>query len=191
MWSQTSILGKPGLLVIDGCCERQGWESEFCGRMFNVFRRKGIALVGEAPLKIDSPEGLSETLQDQSGFNCIFLIGHAGRASEMAQLSDFWAWLSNRDGLTPKLLAACTFEDHDPETSRSILSAEGGFAQFAVVPQSPLSPRAAGLYFLKFFTELEFHAPDSITGRMVWFSHAKAKELLRKRHLAGELGIRC
>ena len=191
MWSQSSILGKPALLVVDGSGDRLGWESEFCKRVFNVLRRKRIALVGEAPLKIDRPEGLSEALQDQSAFNCIFLLGHGERVSKKSNLSDFWAWLSNFDGLTSKLLAACTFEDHDPETSRSILSAEDSFAQFAVVPESPISPRAAGLFFMKFFTELEFHAPDAITGRMVWFSHAKARELLRKRRLAGELGIRC
>ncbi len=191
MWSQSSILGKPALLVVDGSGDRLGWESEFCQRVFNVLRRKRIALVGEAPLKIDRPEGLSEALQDQSAFNCIFLLGHAGRVSEKSNLSDFWGWLSEFDGLTSKLLAACTFEDHDPETSQSILSAEDSFAQFAVVPESPISPRAAGLFFMKFFTELEFHAPDAITGRMVWFSHAKARELLRKRRLEGELGIRC
>ena len=191
MWSQSSILGKPALLVVDGSGDRLGWESEFCNRVFNVLRRKRIALVGEAPLKIDRPEGLTEALQDQSAFNCIFLLGHAGRVSEKSNLSDFWAWLSDFDGLTSKLLAACTFEDHDPETSQSILSAEDSFAQFAVVPESPISPRAAGLFFMKFFTELEFHAPDAITGRMVWFSHAKARELLRKRRLAGELGMRC
>ena len=156
-----------------------------------MLRRKGIATAAEVPLKIDRPQLLSEALQDQDAFNCIFLVGHAGRVSGTSNISDFWTWLLNSDRLTSKLLAVCTFEDHDPETSQSILSTENGLPQFAVVPKSPLSPRAAGLFFMKLFTELEFHAPDEITGRMVWFSHAKAKELLKKRRLAGELGIRC
>ena len=191
LWSQTTIPGKPGLLVVDGCRNAQGWEAEFCSRIFNVLRRKGISLVGERPLTVDRPQGLSEALQDQSAFNCLFLVSHAAQIPEESKLSSYWAWLSSRDGLTPKLLAVCTFEDHDPDTSQSVLSAAENFAQFAVVPHSPLSPRAAGLFFMKFFTELDFHAPDSITGRIVWFSHAKARELLRRRRLPGEIGMRC
>ena len=191
MWSQTTIPGKLGLLVIDACRNDRGWESDFCSRIFNVLRRKQMALVGDSPLRVDRPQGLSEALQEQSAFNCVFLVGHAAQIGEESKLSGYWEWLSRLDGLEPKLLAVCTFEDHDPDTSRSILSAEDSFARLAVVPQSALSPRAAGLFFMKFFTELDFHAPDTITGRMVWFSHAKARELLKKRRLPGEIGMRC
>jgi hypothetical protein len=159
--------------------------------MFNVLGRKGINLIGEGPLKVDRPQNLSEALQDQGAFNCLFLVAHGAQVPEESKLSSFWNWLSNHDGLTPKLLAVCTFEDHDPDTSQSILSAEDSFAQFAVVPQSPLSPRGAGLFFMKFFTELDLHSHDAITGRMVWFSRSKARELLRKRRLPGEIGMRC
>jgi len=191
LWSQTAIPGKLGLLVADVSRNDQGWESEFCSRIFNVLRRKGMTLAGERPLTVDRPQGLSEALQDQSAFNSVFLVGHAAQIPEESKLSGYWAWLSSLNGLEPKLLAVCTFEDHDPDTSQSILSAEDSFAQFAVVPQSPLSPRAAGLFFMKFFTELDLHAADAITGRMVWFSHAKARELLRRRRLPGEIGMRC
>ncbi len=191
LWSQTTIPGKPRLLLVDGSRDAQGWEAEFCSRMFNVLGRKGIDLAGERPLKVDRPQDLSEALQDQGAFNCLFLVGHGAQVPEESKLSSFWNWLSNHDGLTPKLLAVCTFEDHDPVTSQAILSAEDSFAQFAVVPQSPLSPRGAGLYFMKFFTELELHSHDAITGRMVWFSRSKARELLRKRRLPGEIGMRC
>jgi hypothetical protein len=150
-------------------------------------------LAGEGPLKVDRPQDLSEVFKGERAFNCIFLVGHGWGAHipEESKLSSFWTWLSNHDGLTPKLLAVCTFEDHDTDTSRSILSAEDSFAQLAIVPQSPLSPRAAGLFFMKFFTELSLHSADAITGRMVWFSRSKATELLRKRHLPGEIGARC
>ena len=191
VWSQTSIPGKLGLLVIDGCRNGQGWETEFCGRMFNVLRRKGIALAGDSPVKVGDPEDLQEALQNHSAFNCVFLVGHAAQIAEESKLSNYWAWLASADDLTPKLLAVCTFEDHDPETSQSILSAADRFAQLALVPKTPLSPRAAGLFFMKFFTELDLHAADAITGRMVWFSHAKARELLKKRRLPGEIGMRC
>ena len=191
IWSQTTIPGKPRLLVVDGCHNHQGWEAEFCTRIFNVLGRKGMDLVGEGPVKVDRPHDLSEAIQDQGAFNCVFLVGHGAHISEESNLSDYWAWLSGQGGLTPVLLAICTFEDHDPDTSQSILSAKDSFAQLAIVPQSPLTPRAAGLFFMKFFTELDFHAPDAITGKMAWFSCAKAKELLRKRRLPGEIGARC
>ena len=191
LWSQTTIPDKRGLLVIDGCANDQGWESEFCSRLFNVFRRKGMTLVGDKPLNVNRPQDLSEALQDQSAFNCVFLISHPSQTAEASKLSSYWDWLSSLEELEPKLLAVCTFEDHDPNTSQAILTAEDSFARFAVVPKSPLTPRAAGLFFMKFFTELDFHAPDSITGRMVWFSHAKARELLRRRRLPGEIGMRC
>lgn len=191
LWSQTTIPGKPRLLVVDGSRNHQGWEAEFCSRIFNVLGRKGMDLAGEGPLQVARPQDLSETIQGHGAFNCIFLVGHGAQIPAESKLSSFWAWLSSHDGLTPKLLAVCTFEDHDPDTSQSILTAEDSFAQLAIVPQSPLSPRAAGLFFMKFFTELDLHAADAITGRMVWFSLSKAKELLRKRHLPGEIGARC
>ena len=191
LWSQTTIPGKPRLLVVDGSHNHQGWEAEFCSRIFNVLGRRGMNLVGEGALKVDRPQDLTEALSDQDAFNCIFLVGRGAEVPGDSNQSSFWTWLSSYAGLTPKLFAVCTFEDHDPETTQSILSAEHSFAQLAIVPQSPLSPRAAGLFFMKFFTELATHAPDAITGRIVWFSHAKARELLKRRHLSGEIGMRC
>ena len=191
-WSQITIPGKPSLLVVDSSRNAQGWEAEFCGRIFKVLYRKGMHLVGEAPLRVDRPQDLYESFLNQEAFNCIFLVGQGPgpHIPEESNLSCYWGWLSSYEGLTPKLLAVCTCEDHDPDTSQSILAAEDSFAQLAIVPQSPLSPRAAGLFFLKFFTELELHAADAITGRTVWFSRSKARELLRRRHLPGEIGMR-
>jgi len=192
-WSQITIPGKPRLLVVDGSNNAQGWEAEFCHRFFNVMSRKGIGLVGEAPLCADHPQDLSEALQDQEAFNCIFLFCHGDEAqgSQKSKLSSFWEWLSRYEGLTPKLLAVCTCETYDPGTSQSILAAEDSFAQLTIAPQSLLSPRAAGLFMMKFFTELDLHAHDSITGKMVWFSHSKAREIMRRRHLPGRVGMRC
>ena len=192
-WSQSSIPGKPRLLVVDSSRNAEGWESEFCNRIFKVLDKKGMQLTGDRPLRADYPEDLSEVFRDQNAYNCILLVGHSGGpdAPERSQVSDFWGWLSAYEGLTPKLLAICTCEDYDLDTSDSILTAEDSFAQFALAPQSPLSPRAAGLFFIKFFNELDLHAEDEITGKMVWFSRSKARELLRKRHLPGEIGMRC
>ena len=192
-WSETTIPGKPRLLVVDSSRNAQGWEAEFCSRIYRVLQRKQMRLAGEGPLRVDRPQDVSEALLDQEAINCIFLFSHGvgPHATEESNLSSFWNWLCSCEGLSPKLLAVCTCEDYDADTSESILTAEDSFASFAIVPQSPVSPRAAGLFFLKFFTELDMHAPDEITGKMVWFSRSKAREFLRKRHLAGEIGMRC
>ena len=192
MWSQTIIPGEPRLLIVDGSGNVQGWESEFCDRIWNVLTRKGFRLVGEGPMRARNPEDLAEPWRDQDSFNCIFRACH-GKATQAGPtgLVAYWDWLSNQQGLDPKLLAVCTWEDHDAETSESILASEDNVASLAIAPQSPLSPRAAGLFYMKFFTELGDHSSDSINGRMVWFSCTKARELLRRRRLPGQIGMRC
>ncbi len=192
-WSQITIPGKPRLLMVDASRNAQGWEAEFCDRVFNVLGRKKIEIMGERLLRVHTPQDLDEPLRDEQAFNCILLFchGQGPKVDQESGLSAFWTWLSKHQALSPKLVAVCTWETDDPQTAETILSAGDTFAQLAVVPQSPLSPRAAGLFFMKFFTELDLHAHDSMTGKMVWFSHSKAREILRRRHLPGAVGLRC
>ena len=192
-WSEITIPGKPRVLMVDGSRNIQGWEADFCDRLFKVLRRKGMELLSETPLRVNRIQDLESALQDQDTFNCLFLLCHGDGAQvpEESKLSSFWAGLSSYKGLPPALLTVCTWENHDPVASQSILAATDSFAQLAIVPQSALSPRAAGLFFMKFFTELNLHAHDSITGKMVWFSHSKARELLKRRNLPGQVGMRC
>ncbi len=191
MWSQTTIPGELRLLIVDGSGDVQGWKAAFCGRIWNLLSRKGFRLAGDAPLRARNPEELAEILF-QDSFNCLFLACH-GKATDPghSSLAAYWAWLSQQQGVDRKLLAVCTWEDHDADTTESILGSEDAFASLAIAPQSPLSPRAAGLFYMKFFAELGDHSTDSITGRMVWFSCTKARELLRRRRLPGEIGMRC
>jgi hypothetical protein len=56
---------------------------------------------------------------------------------------------------------------------------------------SPMSAREAGLFYLKFFTELNLHSKDHISGKMVWFSFSKAKEFLKRRRYSAKFGARC
>ena len=55
-----------------------------------------------------------------------------------------------------------------------------------------MSVRAAGLFFMKFFVELDMHseAADSMTGKMVWFGHSKAREILRRRNYEGRVSLK-
>ena len=191
MWSQTTIPGEPRLLIVDGSGDVQGWEAAFCDRVWNLLTRKGFRLVGDAPLRARNPEDLAEPLV-QDSFNCLFLACH-GKATDLdhSSLAAYWAWLSRQQGVDPKLLAVCSWEDHDADTTESILGSGDNVASLAIAPQSPLSPRAAGLFYMKFFAELGDHSTDSITGRMVWFSCTKAREILRRRRLPGQVGMRC
>ena len=124
--------------------------------------------------------------------NCIFLLCHGySQGGQTATLEDYWEWLAGQNDLTETLLAVCTYEGHDPKTAQAIMDAGDSFAKLAVAQQSDMSLRAAGLFFMKFFTELDLHAYDSITGKMVWFSHSKAREILKRRNLPGRMGLRC
>ncbi len=56
--------------------------------------------------------------------------------------------------------------NNDAETSELILDSGRNVASLAVAPQSP-SSRDAGLFIMKFFTELRDYSSGSINGRMV------------------------
>ena len=190
-WSQTTIPGKPRLLVVDGSRNALGWESDFCDRISNVLARKEVGLVTGRAVRLNGPEELAPLLRDGQA-NCIFLLCHANsHGNGTATLADYWKWLAARNDLTEMLLAVCTYQEHDAETAQAILDAGDGFAKLAVAQQSDMSLRAAGLFFMKFFTELDLHAYDSITGKMAWFSHSKAREILKRRNLPGRMGLRC
>ena len=190
-WSQITIPGKPRLLVVDGSRNALGWESEFCDRISNVLVRKEVGLVTGGAVRPNAPEELAPLLRDQQA-NCIFLLCHAhGQDDGTAALEDYWKWLAGQDGLAEMLLAVCTYEEHDAETAQAIMDAGDSFAKLAVAQQSDMSLRAAGLFYMKFFTELDLHAYDSITGKMAWFSHSKAREILKRRNLPGRIGLRC
>ena len=192
LWSSASIPGRPALLVVDASHNLHGWESEFCDRLHSSLRKRGLCLKSESPVRVDSPEELVQHLKDAE-LNSILLLGHGTEAilPPGETIEAYWEWLDAQEWLPPILSAVCTWEDYDAALSERILAASDGFAPMAVAQKSPLSPREASLYFLKFFTELDLHSEDAITGRMVWFSDSKARELLKRRRLPGVLAARC
>ena len=193
MWSPVSIPGKPTLLVVDASCNLEGWESDFCSRLFAVMRKRGLLLTETSPIRTERPQQLAPHVESQQAFNSVLLLGHGkGDGVEPGRdIGSYWAWLNAQDGLLPKLVALCTWERYDQSLSHEILESPQTFAPLALAPQSPMTPREAGLYFLKFFTELDLHSDGSLTGKMVWFSGSKAKELLKRRRLIGKVGVRC
>ena len=193
LWSPVSIPGKPTILIVDGSRNLEGWEYQFSDRLYSSMRRRGLLLKGDAPLRPGEPNELATHLGPQAAFNCILLFCH-GEGEGMpagSGLSSYWTWLNSQAKIPPQLFAACTFGSFDVSVSKEILESEDCFAPLRLAPQSPLSRREAGLFFLKFFTELNLHSDDTLTGKMVWFSWSKARELLKRRRLTGQVGVRC
>ena len=179
-WSEVSIPGKPKILLADASRNLTGWESGFCERVFRSLKRSGLEMHGDSPLRIEKSEDLLLYWED---CKCLLLCTH--------ELKRYWTSLQSIQNLSPKLFAVCTWESYDPEISKQVLEARSSFASAAVVPQSPVTPREAALFYLKFFAELELHSGDQISGKMVWFSFSKAKELLKHRRYSGKFGVRC
>ena len=193
LWSSVSIPGKPTILVVDASRNVGGWEYEFSDRLSGNMKRRGLLMETDSPVRVELPGDLLTHLESEKGFNCILLLAHGDGTcvQSAARLSSYWEWLNSGARLPPVLFAACMWEGYDPEVSREILESPDSFAPLAVAPQSPMTPREAGLFLLKFFTELDLHSDESITGRMVWFACSKARELLRRRRLTGKFGARC
>ena len=153
--------------------------------------RRGIQLAGGRPLQVGAPGELGPHRPALDAANCLLLIGHGSETAPSAssELRGYWAWLqANAAG--PKLLAVCSWADHDPAFSEEVLQASGDFAPLALAQRSPVTGREGGLFLLKFFTELDLHSEVNTTGRMAWFSWSKATALLKRRRLTGSFALR-
>ena len=191
MWSGASIDGRPRLLLVDGSQDLAGWEAAFCGRLFKGLGRR-MAMVGDRPVRVGSPEELLEYEESLGQANCLLVVAHGGDTDPPAwvRLLDYWAWLgAHVHG--PKLFAGVSWQSYDARLGQAILSQPQAFAPLALVPQRPVDAREAGLYLLKFFVELELHSGEQITGKMVWFSNSKARELMKRRGFDPVFGVRC
>ena len=179
------------MLLVDASRNLAGWEFEFCDRLFTAMARRGLGLEGSRALRVSAPEQLAPHLRSLERASCLLLLGHgeATAPSAALEIRSYVAWLeANVPG--PKLLAVCSWQHYDPALSEELLKAPSDFAPLALAQQSPVTAREAGLFFLKFFTELHLHSESQMSGRMAWFSWSKAKELLSRRRLEGRFGLR-
>ena len=189
MWSSTVIKMPPALLIVDASRDRAGWESEFCNRLLNALTRRGLERVGTIPLRVGKPSELMQHPLAEA--SCMLIVSHGQETvpSAAQELHDYVGWLrAHQTG--PKLLAICSWQYHDPTLTDEVLKTPNEFAPLAVAQQSPVTAREAGLFFLKFFTELDLHSENEMSGRMVWFAWSKARELLNRRGLPGRFGVR-
>jgi len=192
MWSSLSIPGAPRILMVDATVNLQGWEHAFSDRLFASLQRTEMEMLEKGPTQIrEAPELIS--LMSASVFNCLILIAHTGpeQNSSDAKLSVFWKALRKPADLPLFLLAVCSYGSCDLQVSEEVLKSSPAVAPLAIVPISSVVPREAGLFYLKFFTELKLHSTDSISSKMVWFSFTKARELLRRRRYSTKFDIRC
>jgi len=188
MWSPAVIPGKPRLLVIDASGNQAGWEAALARRFAATMMRRGVVVIGEAPLLVAAPAELGGYGQRLTEANCLVLLTQ-GKAGGAATLKVYWDWLTSHVP-GPKLLAACSWESYDPAVNGFILGKQQEFAPLSVAPKAPVNQRDGALFLLKFFTELALHTEDQITGKMVWFSWSKSRALLKRRRLNDDFGVR-
>ena len=191
MWSPTVIETPPVVLLVDASRNLAGWESEFCDRLFSAMVRRGLRLVGSSSLRVSGLKQLKPHLRALERASCVLLVGHGEETAPSAahEIQSHVAWLKV-NVIGPKLLAVCSWQNYDPALTEELLKAPSDFAPLALAQQSPVTAREAGLFFLKFFSELDLHSENQMSGRMAWFSWSKAKELLNRRRLEGSFGLR-
>lgn len=188
-WSDVTIPGRPRVLVLDAVADRSGWEAEACERIVASLVRRKIAVVGGSPIPVAGADDLRSAAGSAEDFNCVFL---SARADASPSAAECWAALQDCLAGESKLFAVCTWDSADPDVSADVLGAGVTFAPMAVAQQEPMTGRGASLFFMKFFAELDMHSEStgSLTGKMVWFGHSKAREIMRRRHYDGRVGLR-
>jgi len=171
-WSSVSIPGKPRILIIDASKNKSGWETEFCNRLFRSLQRSNLQMCGSLPV-----ESIPENVD---AFSVLVLCERKPFA--------FWNQIKTDSRLSEKLFCFCCGNDYDVESSQAMMESK---IASVIVPESEMSAREAGLFYLKFFTELDLHSTHEVNGKMIWFSFVKAKELLKKRRYNAKFTVRC
>jgi hypothetical protein len=188
-WSEVTVQGRPRVLLLDAVSDRDGWEAEATQRIAASLVRRDIPVVGGTPVVVAGAGDIAAAIEPTGDFNCIFLTARAEGSPTAAE-----CWRALQDGLAGeiKLFAMCTWDSADPVVSAEVLGGEETFAPVAVAQQEPMSGRGASLFFMKFFAELDMHSEstNSMSGKMVWFGHSKAREIMRRRHYDGRVGLR-
>jgi hypothetical protein len=188
-WSEVTVQGRPRVLVLDAVADRDGWEAEATQRIAASLVRRDIPVVGGTPVVVAGADDISTAIKSADDFNCIFLTA---RAEGSPSAAECWGALQASLAGEIKLFAMCTWDSADPDVSAEVLGGKETFAPVAVAQQEPMTGRGASLFFMKFFAELDMHSEstNSMSGKMVWFGHSKAREIMRRRHYDGRVGLR-
>ena len=188
-WSDVVVPGRPHVLAIDACANANGWEDDSAARVVASIVRRDIPVVSDGPVAIGSPDQVGDALGSSDQYNAILLFVRADADPGVAQ---YWQALNTELRGQEKLLAVCTWDSADEAMADEILESTDSFAPIAVAQQTTLTTRGAGLFFMKFFAEVDMHSEstNSLTGKMIWFGHSKAREILKRRKIDGRVGLR-
>jgi hypothetical protein len=182
-WGDAVINGRPRVLTVEITGNREEWEHDSARRVHSSMRRRNISLTADEPLMGDASD-LAEMINGAGDFNAMLLLC---RPEDNDAAMQIWSQLQ---GISDHaLLAICTWDTAEPVLAGAISESTELFGQLAVVQESPMTVRGAGLFFMKFFAELDLHSEstESMTGKMVWFGHSKAREILKRRNLEGRV----
>lgn len=157
-------------------------------RLVDVLAKREIPMIGSQS-SVVGDGGLQRFASEVHAASCIVLIGDSD--GHPGACLDAWRWL-DANAPDPTLIVACQLGVPDPALTDAMLNTNPAFAPIALAQQTPVTPRAAALFLMKFLTELHLHTDqgNSISGRMAWFSHRKAAELLKRRRLDATFGLR-
>jgi len=185
-WSDASIEGRPRVLTVDVTENHEGWEHDSARRVHSSMLRRDISVASMEPL-LGAVADLSTMINGAAQFNAILLLCRPENSDAAAQI-----WNQLQTAESDALLAVCTWDTAEPMLASAVKGSTGQFARLAVVQESPMTVRGAGLFFMKFFAELDMHSEStgSMTGKMVWFGHSKAREILRRRNLDGRVSLK-
>ena len=185
--STTVIQRSLSLLILDATDEHTGSEADISTRLQITLSKRGLPFAAPSSIAIASPADLSAHDDVLASASCVVVLGSTDAHPGLCL--GIWNALANHDP-TPKLAIACQFGAHDPTLTDTVLNAASVWAPIAIAPQSPVGHRDGGLFLLKFLTEVQLHSGEQITGRMAWFSWKKAGELLKRRSLVAQFGLR-
>jgi hypothetical protein len=185
-WGDASIDGRPRALTVDITGNVEGWEHDSARRVHSSFSRRDILVAAQEPL-FGSTSDLAEMISGAGEFNAMLLLCRPVDSDAAAAI-----WSQLELVRSDALLAICTWDKTEPLLASAVAESTGKLGQLAAVQETPMSVRAAGLFFMKLFAELDLHSEstESMTGKMVWFGHSKAREILRRRHLDGRVSLK-
>jgi len=185
-WGDATIDGRPRVLTVDITENREGWEHDSARRVHSSMLRRKILVALDEPLT-GAPSELARMVNGAGEFNAMLLLC---RPADNAAATQIWSQL--QDISSEALLAICTWDTAEPLLAAAVGESNGPFGQLAVVQESPMTVRGAGLFFMKFFAELDMHSEstESMSGKMVWFGHSKSREILRRRNLEGRVSLK-
>ena len=180
----TTVIERPFTLIVVDCTGgASAPEADLTRRLLTTLAKRGVTLASAEPI---APP-LEPHASALDAASCIVLVGDSARPGVAL---DAWRWL-DAHVTGPALVAASQFGAPDPTLTDAVLNTSPSFAPIALAQQTPAPPRTVALFLMKFLAELHLHTDaHRITGRMAWFAHKKAQELLKRRRLDATFGLR-